>query len=151
MEVVVTFLPHGSNSWEQVAVAYKEKSGKGKLRDKEDLKRHLHEKCCNKLKRPTEQSGAAHEFILRCKRVQDLIYKKNESSLLGDGSDSSSDSDEGEDPDSSWLENQQTNLPNKQTVLVLTFNPPSDDAIAAEEGGGDVVNGAGNFSQFSLL
>ena len=37
------------------------------------------------------------------------------------------------------------------TVLSVADNPPSDDAAAAEEGGGDVVNGAGNFSQFSLL
>ena len=104
LEVVATFLPQGSNSWEQVAAAYNEKSGEGELRDKEDVRRHWHEKCCNKFKAPTGQTGAANEYILRCRGVQDLIHKKNESSLLGAGSDSSSDSDEGEDPDSSWLE-----------------------------------------------
>ena len=153
LEVVATFLPQGSNSWEQVAAAYKEKSGEGEVRGKEDLRRHWGEKCCNKFKTPTDQTGAANEFIFRCQRVQDLIHKKNESSLLGAGSDSSSDSDEGEDPDSSWLENQQTNLLDKTTATVLSVavNPPSDDAAAAEEGGGDLVNGAGNVSLFSQL
>ena len=33
-----------------------------------------------------------------------LIHKKNESSLLGDGSGNSSDSDEDEDNDTSWME-----------------------------------------------
>ncbi len=153
LEVVATFLPQGSNSWEQVAAAYKEKSGEGELRDKEDVRRHWREKCCNKFKAPTGQMGATNDFILRCQTVQDLIHKKNKSSLLGVGSDSSSDSDEGEDHDSSWLENQQTNLLDKATATVLSVadNPPSDDAAAAEGGGGDVANGAGNFSLFSLL
>jgi hypothetical protein len=114
---------------------------------------HWCEKCCNKFKTPTGQTGAANEFIFRCQRVQDLIHKKNESRLLGAGSDSSGDSEEGEDPDSSWLENQQTNILKKTTASVLSVdgNPLSDDAAAAEEGGGDVVNGAGNVSLFSLL
>jgi hypothetical protein len=51
LEIMATFLPNqGSNSWERVAVAYHKKSGKAKLRDKEDLKRHWHEKCCNNVK-----------------------------------------------------------------------------------------------------
>jgi len=85
LEVMVTFLPNqGSNSWEQVAAAYQEKSCESELRDKEDLKRHWREKCCNKFKKPTGKSGTATEFILKCQRVQLLIHKKNELSLLGD-------------------------------------------------------------------
>ena len=76
LEVMAIFLLQGSNAWEQVATAYKEKSGEGELRDKEDLRRHWREKCCNKFKAPTGKTGAANEYILRCQRVQDLIHKK---------------------------------------------------------------------------
>ena len=75
LEVVATFLPQGSNAREQVAAAYKEKSGEGELRDKKDLRHHWHEKCCNEFK-ATGKTGAANEYILRCQRVQDLIHKK---------------------------------------------------------------------------
>ena len=123
-----------------------QKSGKAELRDKEDLKCHSHEECCNKFKKTTGKSGAATKFILKYQRVQLLIHKKNESSLLGDGSGSSSGSDEEEDHDTSWLEelqekgnayNQQTNLPNETTETALDVtdvNSPSDDDTAAEEG-----------------
>ena len=161
LEVMATFLPNqGSNSWDRVAAAYQEKSGEAELRDKEDLKRHWREKCCNKFKKPTGRSGAATDFILRCQRVQLLIHKKNESSLLGDGSDNSSDSNEDEDNDTSWMEELQEEgtsavletVPiNNNTEIVsgvANVNSPSDDAVAAEEGVTG-VNGAGNVSQFS--
>ena len=105
------------------------------------------------------KSGAVTDFILRCQRVQLLIHKKNESSLLGDGSGDSSGSDKDEDNDTSWMEEfqeegtaavQETNSPTEITetiVGVANVNSPSDDAAAAE-GGGTVVNGAGNVSQF---
>ncbi len=161
LEVMATFLPNqGSNSWDRVAAAYQEKSGEAELRDKEDLKRHWREKCCNKFKKPTGRSGAATDFILRCQRVQLLIHKKNESSLLGDGSGNSSDSNEDEDNDTSWMEELQeegtsaalesVSVNNNTEIVsgVADVNSPSDGAVAAEEGV-TVVNGAGNVSQFS--
>ncbi len=156
LEVMATFLPNqGSNSWDRVAAAYQEKSGEAELRDKEDLKRHWREKCCNKFKKPTGKSGAATDFILRCQRVQLMIHKKNESSLLGDGSGNSSESDDDEDNDTSWMEelqeegtsaalesvsvNNNTEIASGVTDVV---NSPSGCAVAAEEGVTD-VNGEG--------
>ena len=83
LEVVQDILPNGSYAWEQVAVAYKEKSGESEVRDKADVKRHWVEKMCNKFKKPTGQSGNAEDFILKCQRVQDLIHKKAEATLMG--------------------------------------------------------------------
>ena len=163
LEVMATFLPNqGLNSWDRVAAAYQEKSGEAELRDKEDLKRHWREKCCNKFKKPTGRSGAATDFILRCQRVQLLVHKKNESSLLGDGSDNSSDSYEDEDNDTSWMEELQEEgtsavletVPiNNNTEIVSgvdNVNSPSDDAVAAEEGVTG-VNGAGKFLNFHVV
>jgi hypothetical protein len=100
LEVMATFLPNqGSNSWEQVAAAYHKKSGEVKLRNEEDCMKKVATSLKNNWK-----SGAATKFILECQRVQLLIYKKNEASLLGGGSGSSSGSDEDEDHDSSWTE-----------------------------------------------
>ena len=148
MEVMATFLPNqGSNSWDRVAAAYQEKSIEAELRDKEDLKRHWREKCCNKFKKPTGRSGAATDLILTCQRVQLLIHKKNESSFLGDGSGNSSDSDEDEDNDTSWMEELQdegtsaaqesvsVNHNTENVSGVADVNSPSDGAVAAEAKG----------------
>ncbi len=94
LDVVKEILPHGSYAWEQVAVAYKEKSGESELRDKDDVKRHWVERMCNKYKKPTGKSGDENDFILKCQRVQRQIHKKSEAAVMGVNSqDSKSDED----------------------------------------------------------
>ena len=62
------------------------------------MKRHWNEKMCNKFMKPTGSTGGARDFILRCQKVQALIDKKCESSLMGGHSE---DDDESGDDGSS--------------------------------------------------
>jgi len=112
--------------------------------------------------KPTVRSGAATDFILRCQRVQLLIHKKNESSLLGDGSGDPNGRDKEEDNDTSLMEElqeegtahkQDTNFTNDiaEAVLgVMNADAPLDDA-SAKEGEGSVVNVSCDVSQLFLL
>ena len=98
LEVVKEVLPTGAFSWEQVCALYKERAKEEELRDKDDVKRHWNEKMCNKFMKPTGSAGGARDFILRCQKVQALIHKKCESSLMGGHSE---DDDESGDDGSS--------------------------------------------------
>jgi hypothetical protein len=82
LDIVKDILPNGSYAWEQVAMAYKEKSGQSEVQDKGDVKCHWVEKMCNKFKKPTGKLGDTEDFILKCQRVQDLIHKKAEATLM---------------------------------------------------------------------
>jgi hypothetical protein len=58
-----------------------------KTRDKDDIKQHWVKNVCNKFKKPTDSAGAAKDFIIQCQKVQKIIHKKCESSLMGANSE----------------------------------------------------------------
>jgi hypothetical protein len=57
IQVVEELLPNGAQGWEEVAPLYQARSGEMILRDRNDLKQHWVEMCCNKFKKPTHGCG----------------------------------------------------------------------------------------------
>jgi hypothetical protein len=76
-----------------------ERSSELELRDKDDIWHHWIEKMCNKFKNPTGTTDRSNNFILSCQRVQLVILKKNEATLMGVHSESSSDNGEKDEDD----------------------------------------------------
>jgi hypothetical protein len=49
--------PNDELAWQAVAIAYQEASSKEKLRDWDDIKKHLIKNLCNGMKKPTGSMG----------------------------------------------------------------------------------------------
>jgi hypothetical protein len=77
-------LPNGVQSWAEVAALYQTQSRKMVHWDHEDVKWYWIEKCCNKFKKPTGAAGdPKRDMILRCQRIQQRMYDKASSVIMG--------------------------------------------------------------------
>ena len=124
LEVVKEVLPSGAYEWERVCALYKERSGESDLRDKDDVKRHWIEKMCYKFKKPTGNAGAASDFIRRCQKVQALIHKKCESTLMGSHSMEDSDHQDSLDGEDSEDEDKSVGEEDGGQDTVIPALPP---------------------------
>ena len=82
----------------------------------------LGQKMCNKFKMPTGSAGGAKEFIIMCQKVQKLIHKRCESSLMGADSGDDNDSEEVIGEDEEDLEDDWENK--EMMVMMLVWRYP---------------------------
>jgi hypothetical protein len=82
--VIEELLPNWAQGWEKVAALYQACSGEMILWDRNDVKWHWIEKCCNKFKKPTGNPGEPKmDMILSRQRIQQRIHHKTSSSIMG--------------------------------------------------------------------
>ena len=98
LATVEELMPISSKDWDEVAIAYQQRSNETLLRLTDDIKRQWREKLCNKGLKPTGKSGDASDLILKAQRVELALFKKTNIGNVGNddnegGGESSSDDD----------------------------------------------------------
>lgn len=92
--------PKGATGWQNVAILYKNRSNDAIQRDPEDIKRQWIEKLCNKMKKPTGNTGQeAKNRIFRCQQIQLAILRSVDAAMLGGGEESDSGGEDSDDED----------------------------------------------------
>ena len=70
LSIIERRLPSGSEAWKLVCQEYQRESGEATIRDSDDVKRHFHEKLCNKDQKPTGKSGDEKDVILLAQKIR---------------------------------------------------------------------------------
>ncbi len=101
MQVIAELRPCGALAWSNVAAIYHQRSNEAFVRDGDDVKRHWIEKLCNKMKKPTGNTGASiRDRIYRAQLIQREILLQNDARLVTGENEEEDDGDSEDDDDS---------------------------------------------------